>query len=358
MVFGPTTRISRELVLPRENSDDPYEAREKGETIQHREPYDGEGNILGMYLREMGKVRLLTREREIELARRTEIDERKIHVIKEAMRRVEEGAEEAERDGNRVRDLLAQLEETEVDLKKARTEMTRANLRLVVSIAKEYMNKGLSFLDLLQEGNLGLMKAIEKYDYRRGHKFGTYASWWIRQSITRALSDKPRTIRIPSHLLEMRRKISKSFHEFVKKRNREPDPEEIVSEMGMDPASARRILDLVKQPVSLETPVGENSILRDFVEDEESTGLEDLIEWIDQARNARHLLSALEPREREILRLRFGIGEPTSYTLREVGQRFGITRERVRQIERKALKKLRAEPRARAMYRLLKGGEE
>jgi RNA polymerase primary sigma factor len=358
MLFGPTTQISRKWVLPRENTDDSHEAREKGETARYRDPYDGEGNILGMYLREMGRVRLLTREREIELARRIQMDERKIRFIEGAMRKLEERIGEDQGKENRLQDLLGQLHGAEVDLKTARAEMIRANLRLVVIIAKNYMNKGLSFLDLLQEGNLGLMRAIEKFDYRRGYKFGTCASWWIRQAITRALSDRPRTIRIPSHLLEMRRKISKSFHEFVKKQGREPDPEEIFSDIGIDPAGAQRILDLTKKPVSLETPVGENSMLKDFIEDEESAGLENLIECIDQARNTHHLLSALTPREREILRLRFGIGEPKSYTLREVGQRFGISRERVRQIEGKALKKMRAEPRARAMYSLLKGEGE
>jgi RNA polymerase primary sigma factor len=358
MLFGPTKRISRKWVLPRENTDDSHEAREKGETPRYRDSYDGDGNIIGMYLREMGRVRLISREREIELARRIQMDERKIRFIEEAMRKLEERIGENQGKENRLRDLLGQLQETETDLKRARGEMIRANLRLVVSIAKNYMGKGLAFLDLLQEGNLGLMKAIEKYDYRRGYKFGTYAPWWIRQSITRALSDKPRTIRIPSHLLEMRRKISKNFHEFVKKRGREPNSEEIISEMGIDPANAQRILDLIKQPVSLETPVEENSMLRDFIEDEENTDFEDLIKCIDQARNAHHLLSLLKPREREILRLRFGIGEPTSYTLKEVGKRFGITRERVRQIERKALKKLRAEPGARVMCSFLKGGGE
>lgn len=390
MAFGPIpSRSLRGFTALREGRENlPSQANEEAERAEHRDPYEGEGNILGMYLREMGRVRLLTREREIELARRIQTDARKIRavlsqcssalgkarsmtpfhddevywsresIVKETIRKLEERIDEDKDEESGLRDLLGQLQKTEAGLKTARAEMIRANLRLVVSIAKEYMNKGLSFLDLLQEGNLGLMRAIEKYDYRRGYKFGTYASWWIRQSITRALSDKPRTIRIPSHLSEMRRKISKSFHEFVKTQGREPDPEEIFSDMGINPASAQRILDLIKQPISLETPVGEDSKLEDFIEDGESTGLEVLIECIDQARNAHHLLSLLRPREREILRLRFGIGEPTSYTLREVGQRFGISRERVRQIERKALKQLRAEPRARGMYMLLKGRAE
>lgn len=392
MAFEPIPWASlRGLTILQEEKnrdDDPFEANEAGEREGHRDPYDGEVNILAMYLREMGKVPLLTRQREIELARRIQMGQRRIcallsqcsnalgetnvsipfpddpiepaevyfsqeGVVKEVIRKLDQSTEGVKREGNRYRYLSLELQKTEADLKRARAEMILANLRLVVSIAKAYMNKGLSFLDLLQEGNLGLMKAIGKYDYRRGYKFSPYASWWIRQAITKALADKSRTIRIPSHLLEIRRKISKNFHEFVKRRGREPDPEEIFSHMGIDPASAQKALELIKQPVSLETAVGDDSKLEDFIEGKKNAGLEDLIECIDRARKTHRFLSVLKPREKEILQLRFGIGEPTTYTLKEIGQRFGISRERVRQIERKALKKLRAEPRARIMYSLL-----
>jgi RNA polymerase primary sigma factor len=212
-----------------------------------------------------------------------------------------------------------------------------------VSIAKTYINRGLTFLDLIQEGNMGLMKAVTKYDYRRGFKFSTYASWWIRQAITRALADKSRTIRIPNHLLETRSKIIKAFHQLIRDFGREPSPEEIAKKAGIPTSNVRKVMYLIQEPVSLETPVGEDgSKLQDLIGSEESLSFnDDLIENMDVAKKARDLLSLLNPREEEILKLRFGIGLPSGYTLEEIGKRFGISRERVRQIEERAIKKLK-----------------
>jgi RNA polymerase primary sigma factor len=274
------------------------------------------------------------------------------------VRKLDELAKHYEDNGNGFRDLLAELKETEAGLKEAKAQMIQSNLRLVVRIAKGYVNRGLSFLDLLQEGNLGLIKAVTRYDYRKGFKFSTYAVWWIRQSITRALADKSRTIRIPNHLLEMKSKISKAFHRMTKERGREPLPEEIASEAGIDLPKVQKVMDLIREPISLETPVGGDSKLGDLIGSEESLSFsDDLLESMDTTKNARYLLSLLNSREEQILRLRFGIGEPASYTLEEVGKRFGISRERVRQIEQRALSKLKAQPKARAMYRTLRGVE-
>ncbi len=247
---------------------------------------------------------------------------------------------------------MGDLKKTEDHLKAAIAQMIQSNLRLVVRIAKGYANRGLSFLDILQEGNLGLIKAVTKYDYRKGFKFSTYAVWWIRQAITRALADKSRTIRIPNHLLEMKSKISKASHRMIKERSREPFPDEIASEAGIDLSNVQKVMNLIQEPVSLETPVGGDSKLEDVIGSEESLSFSnDLLDSMDKAKNARYLLSLLDPREEQILRLRFGIGQPRSYTLEEVGKRFGISRERVRQIEQKALRKLQAKPKARAIYR-------
>jgi RNA polymerase primary sigma factor len=375
----------RELSTFREDGDgDPSLLCQQTFMADEEEALKGDGDIFRMYFREVSKVPLLTREREIELARRIQRGQRKIHnlllnslasvgkidrldpesaknhgrvvrsreeVVRKVIRRLEERAKHSGDDCNRFRDLLAELKKAKADLEVAKAEMVQSNLRLVVKVAKRYLNRGLSFLDLLQEGNLGLMMAVTKFDYRRGYKFSTYASWWIRQAISRAVADKSRTIRIPNHLLEMKGKISRVFHQFVKERGREPLPEEIASEAGIDPDKVHRVLHLTQEPLSLEAPVGEDSKLEDVIASEEPlSSIQDFIERLDLARKTRDLLSLLNPREEQILRLRLGIGEPTGHTLAEVGKRFGISRERVRQIQRNAVRKLKVQTKALAIY--------
>ena len=263
-----------------------------------------------MYLKEIGKIPLLTPEEELETARR-----------------------------------MAEGDEA------ARQKMTEANLRLVVSVAKRYVGRGMQLLDLVQEGNLGLLKAVEKFDYSKGYKFSTYATWWIRQSITRSIADQARTIRIPVHMVETINRVIRTAHSMVQSLGREPTAQEIADEMKLDVARVEEILKIAQEPVSLETPIGEeeDSHLGDFIQDEDASQPAEAASYTMLREQLEEVLNTLTPREEQVLRMRFGLVDGKSHTLEEVGKEFDVTRERIRQIESKALRKLRHPSRSKKL---------
>ena len=263
--------------------------------------------------------------------------------IKYSQRKIRRVEQEAQLNVDQLRDIYLAVSKGEREAEKAKSELVEANLRLVVSIAKKYTNRGLQFLDLIQEGNIGLMKAVDKFEYQRGYKFSTYATWWIRQAITRAIADQARTIRIPVHMIETINKLIRTSRYLVQELGREPTPEEIAEKMEMPIEKVRKVLRISKEPISLETPIGEeeDSHLGDFIEDKRIQSPSDAVISRNLAEQTRKVLATLTPREEKVLRMRFGIGEKADHTLEEVGQDFYVTRERIRQIEAKALRKLR-----------------
>ena len=291
-----------------------------------------------MYLKEIGKVNLLTPEEELSLAKRMADGET-------AKEQIEEIGENIDEDSKKQIDLLI------ADGEKAKKSLAEANLRLVVSIAKRYVGRGMLFLDLIQEGNLGLIKAVDKFDYTKGYKFSTYATWWIRQAITRAIADQARTIRIPVHMVETINKLVRVSRQLVQELGREPTPEELAKELNMPVDKVREISKISQEPVSLETPIGEeeDSHLGDFIPDEDAPAPSEAASFVLLKEQLGAVLETLSEREAKVLRLRFGLDDGRARTLEEVGKEFDVTSERIRQIEAKALRKLRHPSRSKKL---------
>lgn len=302
-----------------------------------------------MYLKEIGKVPLLSADEEIELAQKMEAGSVAVEKIPLLKERLAETGDEQEKE-----EIQAEIKALQLDVDRgsdAKKRLAEANLRLVVSIAKRYVGRGMLFLDLIQEGNLGLIKAVEKFDYRKGYKFSTYATWWIRQAITRAIADQARTIRIPVHMVETINKLIRVSRQLLQELGREPTPEEIAEEMKMPVERVREILKISQEPVSLETPIGEeeDSHLGDFIKDDNVPVPADAATFTLLKEQLEEGLGTLTEREQKVLTLRFGLEDGRARTLEEVGKEFNVTRERIRQIEAKALRKLRHPSRSRKL---------
>ena len=330
VVDGPSADNLREMEEEEETEEADEEKEENLDKDMELAGKTPTNDPVRMYLKEIGKVPLLTASEEVDLAKKIEAGEEASALLREK--------------GDKLsREELRTLRRQERTGQEAKRKLVEANLRLVVSIAKRYVGRGMLFLDLIQEGNLGLIRAVEKFDFRKGYKFSTYATWWIRQAITRAIADQARTIRIPVHMVETINKLIRVQRSLLQELGREPTPEEIAEQMELTPEKVREIIKVSQEPVSLETPIGEeeDSHLGDFIEDSDAVVPIEAASFILLQEQLEDVLNSLNEREKEVIRLRFGLTDGHPRTLEEVGREFGVTRERIRQIESKTLAKLR-----------------